>query len=159
MFFIYPVSWGNLSSDTFFRDLDFHTWNSIKDLIFFILKTKYMQNKIYNFSQLLCQMTHTKNVFNHTRKKSLQVYLQTRVIYGKLRVLRCTCVAQHDFCWFWNRWFSVSILDIKNENFCRSLLIKSVRSSTGISVQNFAHAKTFYALVRGRVVVKRLTDR
>ena len=41
-----------------------------------------------------------------------------------------------------DRRFSISILAIDNKNLCCSLLIRSVRSSTGISVQIFTHANS-----------------
>ena len=63
--------------------------------------------------------------------------------YGKLRV-KSTCVAQRqsDICRFRTQRFSISKLAAKNKNFYRGLLIKSVRTSNGISVPSFARAKS-----------------
>ena len=56
------------------------------------------------------------------------------------------CCSRWQLCRLRAQWFSISLLSNENRNFCRVLLIRSVRSSTGISLQSFARAKTFHVL-------------
>ena len=75
-----------------------------------------------------------KNKFNHASAKSVPTFGRACVLYGELHV-KWTCVI------FRTRQFSISKWAAENIFFYRGLLIKSVRTSSWISVLSFARAK------------------
>ena len=110
---------------------------SIKELLnSYILGGKTWQNT-YGLFPIIMSNDPCKNKFNHASAKSVPTFGRACVLYGELRV-KWTCVIFADFG---HGDFLISKWAAEIFFFYRGLLIKSVRTSSWISVLSFARAK------------------